>query len=74
MVLLYFKIMLREWFGKEKGTILQAEARSKIRIEDYGDEICLTIEGIKARSVTDVAEAINELKELRDEYVRKHLH
>lgn len=65
---------MMSWFTKEREQILRSEARSKIRIEDYGDEICLTIEGIKARSVTDVAEAINELKELRDEYVRKHLH
>lgn len=65
---------MMSWFTKEREQILRSEARSKIRIEDYGDEICLTIEGIKARSVTDVAEAINELKKLRDEYVRKHLH
>jgi len=65
---------MMSWFTKEREQILRSEARSKIRIEDYGDEICLTIDGIKARTVKDVDESIAELKELREAYVAKRLH
>ena len=47
------------------------ESKRKIRIEDYDDEICVTINGIKAIHLSD--NGISILKELREDYVRKQL-
>jgi hypothetical protein len=65
---------IKKWLGLDEESKIRGEAMYKIRIEDYGDDVCITIDGIKARSVTDVAEAVKELKELREDYVRRHLH
>lgn len=49
------------------------DAQWMIKITDYGDEVALTINGIKAMTITDVKEGIEKLKELREEYVRKKM-
>ena len=57
---------------KERERRARNEAAYAIQITDYNDEIALTINGIKAMTITDVKEGITKLKELRDEYVKRH--
>ena len=65
------------WFAKitekERERRARNEAAFAIQISDYNDEIALTINGIKAMTITDVNDGINKLKELREEYVRKQI-
>ena len=59
-----------KWIREEREKIIRREARDTIRIQDYGDDICFTINGIKAMSITgDVAKDIETLKRMRDDYV-----
>ena len=65
------------WFAKltekERERRARNEAAYAIQITDYNDEIALTINGIKAMTITNVEEGMKVLKELRDEYVRKQI-
>lgn len=65
------------WFAKitekERERRARNEAAFAIQITDYDNEIALTINGIKAMTITDVQDGINKLKELREEYVRKQI-
>lgn len=65
------------WFAKitekERERRARNEAAYAIQITDYNDEIALTINGIKAMTITNVEEGIKTLNELRDEYVKHNL-
>lgn len=65
------------WFAKftekERERRARDEAAYAIQITDYNDEIALTINGIKAMTITDVNEGIKKLKELREEYVKSKM-
>lgn len=43
------------------------------RIEDFGDEVVLTVKGCKAMPITDLEEGIRMLKGLREEYVKSKM-
>ena len=62
-----------KWLREEREKIIRREASETIRIQDYGDDICFTINGIKAMTITDVNEGIKKLKELREEYVKSKM-
>ena len=60
------------WYRKQREVIINDEARRRIKIEDYGDEICFTFDGFKLETITGDMEAdIAKLKSIRDEYIRK---
>lgn len=62
-----------KWLREEREKIIRREARETIRIQDYGDDICYTIDGIKAMSITgDVAKDIETLKRMRNDYITAH--
>ena len=65
------------WFAKitekERERRARNEAAFAIQISDYNDEIALTINGIKAMTITDVQEGVKKLKELREEYVKSKM-
>lgn len=63
---------IKGYMTREKERIAQNEARQRIRIEDYGDDIAITIDGIKAASISgDVAKDIDTLNKLRQEFVNR---
>ena len=43
------------------------------RIEDFGDEIVLTVKGCKAMPITNLEEGIVMLKKLREDYVNSKI-
>lgn len=64
---------LREYTRKEREKVARNEAMHRIRIEDYGDDIVITIDGIKAQSITgDVKSDICTLNGLRDDFIKSH--
>lgn len=62
-----------KWLREEREKIIRREAMETIRIQDYGDDICFTINGIKAMSITgDVAKDVETLKRMRNDYITSH--
>ena len=62
-----------KWLREEREKIIRREAMETIRIQDYGDDICFTINGIKAMSITgDVAKDVETLKRMRNDYIASH--
>ena len=43
------------------------------KIEDFGDEVVLTVKGCKAMPITDLEEGIRMLKNLRKDYVNSKI-
>lgn len=43
------------------------------RIEDFGDEIVLTVKGCKAMPITNLEEGVAMLKKLREDYVNNKI-
>lgn len=56
---------------RERERMAVQEARQRIRIEDCGDDVCITIDGICSQRVTDVSEGIKALKEIRARYIER---
>lgn len=64
--------IIERYVSSEREKRAREEAKRVIRIEDYGDEICITIDGIKARTITgNIPEDVETLKQLREAYVNR---
>lgn len=61
-----------KYIEKERENRLRIEALQRIRIQDYGDDIAFTIDGIKAASISgDVKQDIETLNRMRNDFIKR---